>query len=614
VGTLAFRYQNLYHKLRSAMLAAASLKECQWDWTPEWGVDRCVEPKVLAISNIATNTFGGRYRGPETIGPLLFTGGQLAPAWVDRFLVPQENGDGDAVAPARLEINGGNGTSTYYHELGHHLDWFSGHGIGGVVGDMMSTYVPASGCTTPASGCCRPNTSDEALCAAETIGELWNLYFGRKLHTEIAQGQAISLLSSIAVQSHSPGGSIPLTFVIDRPGASATNPQSGCQTGPGYQQRGIAQAFWEFADGLDCGAGAGVPAVCAMLTQPVDPNGDDTPHVDVTGRALQYALAKQPSSGGNYQQLFDDMGEHVECIFGPTVFGEFQSVFAHHGINVFAPVPRQCPPICGNGVLEGTEECDGADLGGTDCTDLGFPGGTLGCTAGCAFDESDCSVCGNGVAEDGEQCDTLDLGGADCDAATGGAFPFGQLQCTGTCDFDVSSCSDCEPGSVGCRCLDEDNPGESDPELPQGGIFGDGRYCLDDVSLGGEVRCLDPSGAEPDRCVQCTVGEGVWCPCIPQEGCTMGQDFSGPATGDAGDTFVCEAACDPDFPDICDASPAGDFGYCFAQGEADPLEGGVPSWFFDQYCGNVDSQLQCVQELGEARFCQTDPGPACTPQ
>jgi hypothetical protein len=578
VGTMSYDNQNIYHKVRSAMLAAATLKECQWDWSPQWGVDRCDEPKVLAISNISTNTFGGRFRGPETIGPLIFTGGQLVPAWANQFFIPQQNGDGDDVAPSRIEINGGNGTGTYYHELGHHLDWFSGHGIGGVVGDMMSLYVPASGCTTPASGCCRPNTSDEAMVLGETIGELWNLWFGRKLHTEIAQGQAISLLSGIQVMSHSPGGSTPQTFIIDRPRSTQTNPQTGCATGPGYQQRGLAQAFWEFADGLDCGAGLGVPDDCAILTPAQDPDGDDTSHVDVTGQALQYALAKQPPSGGNYQQLFDDIGEYVECIFGQTVFGEFQSVFAHHGINVFAPVPRLCPPICGNGMLEGAEECDGADLGGTECTDLGHSGGTLGCTAGCAFDESGCSQCGNGIAEEGEECDMLDLNGEDCDGATAGASPFGQLQCTGACNFDVSLCEDCEPGSDGCRCLDENNPGESDPELPEGGIFGDGRYCLDDVSLGGGTRCVDPP------------------------------------TGEAGDNFVCEAACDPNFPDTCDAAPAGGFGYCFVQGEEDPLAGGVPEWFFDQYCMNVDSDFQCVQELGEARFCQTDPGPACTPQ
>jgi hypothetical protein len=48
---------------------------------------------------------------------------------------------------------------------------------------------------------------------------------------------------------------------------------------------------------------------------------------------------------------------------------------------------------CGNGVREGDEACDGADLGGQSCTTLtsGFvQGGTLVCAADCTFDTSDC--------------------------------------------------------------------------------------------------------------------------------------------------------------------------------------------------------------------------------
>lgn len=65
--------------------------------------------------------------------------------------------------------------------------------------------------------------------------------------------------------------------------------------------------------------------------------------------------------------------------------------------------------LCGDGVIGGAEACDGANLGGTVCTDLpGFIGGTLACDAGCAvFDTSGCQspVCGDGVAEGLEACD-----------------------------------------------------------------------------------------------------------------------------------------------------------------------------------------------------------------
>ena len=55
---------------------------------------------------------------------------------------------------------------------------------------------------------------------------------------------------------------------------------------------------------------------------------------------------------------------------------------------------------CGNGVADLGEVCDGADLGGATCTDLGFanPDG-LACVS-CQIDSAGCSAtCGNGVSE-----------------------------------------------------------------------------------------------------------------------------------------------------------------------------------------------------------------------
>src|SRR5439155_1655582 len=46
--------------------------------------------------------------------------------------------------------------------------------------------------------------------------------------------------------------------------------------------------------------------------------------------------------------------------------------------------------FCGNGVINGREECDGADLGGRTCATLGFTGGTLGCTSACRLSTRSC--------------------------------------------------------------------------------------------------------------------------------------------------------------------------------------------------------------------------------
>lgn len=47
--------------------------------------------------------------------------------------------------------------------------------------------------------------------------------------------------------------------------------------------------------------------------------------------------------------------------------------------------------LCGDDVKDSSEVCDGTDLGGTGCPDLGFSTGTLACFSDCsAFDTSGC--------------------------------------------------------------------------------------------------------------------------------------------------------------------------------------------------------------------------------
>lgn len=46
--------------------------------------------------------------------------------------------------------------------------------------------------------------------------------------------------------------------------------------------------------------------------------------------------------------------------------------------------------VCGNAVIEGNEDCEGVNLGGQSCADLGFSGGDLSCDIACSFDVSMC--------------------------------------------------------------------------------------------------------------------------------------------------------------------------------------------------------------------------------
>jgi hypothetical protein len=59
---------------------------------------------------------------------------------------------------------------------------------------------------------------------------------------------------------------------------------------------------------------------------------------------------------------------------------------------------------CGDNVREGSEVCDGTDLGGQTCQTVGsFSGGTLACNGSCTgWDTAGCIS--GGCAGDGEAC------------------------------------------------------------------------------------------------------------------------------------------------------------------------------------------------------------------
>ncbi len=71
----------------------------------------------------------------------------------------------------------------------------------------------------------------------------------------------------------------------------------------------------------------------------------------------------------------------------------YNFIYAANNTNINATVRIT---ICGNNVKEIGEQCDGTDLGGKNCLDFGFTGGTLRCIPSCDFDTSSCTVSGGG--------------------------------------------------------------------------------------------------------------------------------------------------------------------------------------------------------------------------
>ncbi|MBU1537938.1 hypothetical protein KKF84_21680, partial [Myxococcota bacterium] len=88
-------------------------------------------------------------------------------------------------------------------------------------------------------------------------------------------------------------------------------------------------------------------------------------------------------------------------------------------------------PVCGNDVIEGSEECDGTFFD-TTCEELGYHGGELACTDTCALDETLCSNCGNNFIDEGEDCEGINLNGHSCMEM---GYWQGELECDSTCHF-----------------------------------------------------------------------------------------------------------------------------------------------------------------------------------
>lgn len=144
---------------------------------------------------------------------------------------------------------------------------------------------------------------------------------------------------------------------------------------------------------------------------------------------------------------------------------------------------------CGDAILHTLrEECDYDKFGDNTCQSFGFRQGSLRCTSDCKIDTSECNdeapaVCGDGVLSRGEQCDGELFGTVDCARLN---YAGGVLKCKPECKWDASACI----------------PKEYEPiERP-------------DVDAGP----YDPSGEQPAADVGSDLEDPT--PSAPSEGCT----------------------------------------------------------------------------------------------
>lgn len=161
-------------------------------------------------------------------------------------------------------------------------------------------------------------------------------------------------------------------------------------------------------------------------------------------------------------------------------------------------------PLCGNGVIDPGEDCDGAELAGDSCQSHGFADGTLLCSEQCGFDEHLCSTpgCGDGVIDQGEQCDCGEgpctaplLNNTSCTSLpspAGGNYSGGELSCAspGPCTFDTTACTYCGDGVK--------NAGE----VCEGADLG-GQSCMSNGFFAGTLACSAVCMLNTDTCTNC---------------------------------------------------------------------------------------------------------------
>jgi cysteine-rich repeat protein len=231
--------------------------------------------------------------------------------------------------------------------------------------------------------------------------------------------------------------------------------------------------------------------------------------------------------------------------------------------------------VCGNGTLEGLEECEDGNVLPGDC-----------CSAACVF-EPEGSVCDDGLFCTVDSCDgagTCGTAPRDCDEGVG---------CTvDTCDEEMDSClhaaddARCDNGSI-CDGLETCDPlADCLPGVPVD--CDDGDLCTDDL-------CEEPAGTcdnvfdstNAPECALC--GNGVL---DPGEACDDGNVVGGDCCSAECDLEAVGSPCDDgDFCTIADV--CGGLGACEGGGARD-----------------CDDGVGCTVDTCEANACSNVPDDA----
>lgn len=329
------------------------------------------------------------------------------------------------------------------HEFGHIVDLFA----------APYTIDTGLGCTG-APGCapsCQLDTTEEAPTLREAVAQLFAIAATSDLYPVATFDNCDPLLYISLGDDGAPHNDAcrpvgePYSHFLPFPcppgtgfcdhefdvGLDIMNQPTGlCGTSKGYRTDSVHQAFWEVFHGQSCAATP--PYTCTPMNLPAGLSASDA-----FMPALLYGLRVDAKS---FRQFVDAFATHVSCNLGADVYEEVNDVFCHHDLRACdAPPPVICE-VCGNGVREGGEACDGNDLGGASCQGLGFDGGVLACDASCMIGTTMCETTDTGLDDTGASDTTsAELTGAETSLGDATGTGGGSSNGGGGCDCSTGA-------------------------------------------------------------------------------------------------------------------------------------------------------------------------------
>ncbi len=201
------------------------------------------------------------------------------------------------------------------------------------------------------------------------------------------------------------------------------------------------------------------------------------------------------------------------------------------GFECSTDVPSVCAPICGDGQVVGDESCDGSELEGKTCESLNLGAGVLACDEQCQLDPSGCRAysCGDGAVDVGEECDGADLAGQTCQDH---GYDGGTLACRQDCTVDDSGCTLASCGNGIVEGIEECDDANLDPL--------DG--CAGNCTVEAGWACDGQPSVCTPLCGNDAVDPGEQC-----DGANLaGQSCQSLGQGYTGGTLACGADCQYD--------------------------------------------------------------------